>query len=179
MAKSSKGNPSSSSQARRSPRPGIEIENILALYGLDEVHFFAYRLGIAAKLYDRCVSRIIERHEINLPQWRVMAQLSVRPGGTIRSLAEGAAADRAESSRAVRDLMGRGFVARHENVQDARSPVFTLTHGGRAAYDAIRPAVNRLIEELTSEATADEIAANARLLRLLTVNATHRLNADP
>jgi DNA-binding MarR family transcriptional regulator len=178
MAKRARKDRSLPARTRRSPRPGIEIENIFALYNLDEIPFFGYRLGIAAKLYDRCVSRIIDRHGLNLPQWRVMAQLSVRPGGTIRALAEGAAADRAESSRAVRDLMDRDIVTRHENPQDARSPSFTLTDAGRALYESIRPALSQLIEELTSGASAEDIAVNARILHLLTVNAIVRLDGD-
>lgn len=154
----------------------MEIENILSLYRPDAIQFFGYRLGIAAKLYDRCVSRVVEQHGLNLPQWRVMAQLSVRPDSTIRALAEGAAADRAESSRAVRRLTELGFVQRQENASDSRSPVFSLTPQGREMFGMVQPTLDGLMADLVSTSERAEIETSALLLRHLTLRAATRLN---
>ncbi len=89
------------------------------------------RVVLAARLFDRRIIEILEETgQLNLPQWRVVAQLGLIGTGTVRSLADGAAVDRAEVSRAIQELMKRGFIERTENAADKRSPTFALTEAG-------------------------------------------------
>ena len=80
-----------------------------------------------------------------MPQWRVITQLGVTTTGTVRSLADGAAVDRAEISRATRELLRRGLLNRREDPSDKRSPQFTLTPSGRKLYRSVRKPILEFI----------------------------------
>ena len=171
---------SASTRQRRRPRlmrPPLEIERILPLQRLDDVHFFGYRLGIAAKLFDRCVVKILreEGAPVTLPQWRVVALLHLVESATVRSLAEGACVDRAEVSRAVRDLVAAGFVVRARNEHDLRSPLFSLTPSGAALYTTLEPPIRGFIRDLLQPSGKGDVEAAARMLWTIAERSLARL----
>ena len=127
--------------------------------------YFGYRLAVTAKLFDRKFVEILKAHStLTLPQWRCMAQLGLAEPGTVRSLAEGAAVDRAEVSRALARLVAQGVVARHDNRGDQRSPQFTLTAEGRALFAHVRKPVSEFIRSLVSQVAESDIEAADRVL---------------
>ena len=90
---------------------------------------------LASKLFDRRIMEILANSGIlTLPQWRVVSQLGLTAHGTARSLADGVAVDRAEASRATRELVRLGLAHRRENGADKRSPTFELTDAGRRSF---------------------------------------------
>ena len=146
-------------------RPSPEISQLLPLYDIGGRSYFGYRVVLAAKLFDRAISKLLSEHsELTLPQWRVMAQLGLVPEGTVRSLADGAAVDRAEISRATRDLEKRGLVRRREDAADRRSPVFSLTVAGRRRYAVVRKPISNFIVHLIDDISARDLAAANRAL---------------
>jgi DNA-binding MarR family transcriptional regulator len=161
----------------RPMRPPLEIERILPLQRLDDVHFFGYRLGIAAKLFDRCIVKILQEEapSVTLPQWRVVAQLHLVESATVRSLAEGACVDRAEVSRAVRDLVADGFVVRTRNERDRRSPLFSLTPSGITLYKAVEPPIRSFIKALLQPSSKGDVEAAARMLWTIAERSLARL----
>lgn len=161
----------------RPMRPPLEIERILPLQRLDDVHFFGYRLGIAAKLFDRCIVKILQEEgaPVTLPRWRVVALLHLVESATVRSLAEGACVDRAEVSRAVRDLVADGFVVRTKNEHDLRSPLFSLTPSGAALYERLEPPIRAFIGELLQPSGKDDVEAAARMLWTIAERSLARL----
>jgi DNA-binding MarR family transcriptional regulator len=134
-------------------------------YHLGGLGYFGYRLAVTAKLFDRKFVEILKAHSsLTLPQWRCIAQLGLAEPGTVRSLAEGAAVDRAEVSRALARLVAQGFVARHDNEGDQRSPHFTLTAEGKALFQRVREPVSEFIRSLIAEVDARDIEAADRVL---------------
>lgn len=137
-------------------------------YELGGVAYFGYRLAVTAKLFDRKFVEILEAHSsLTLPQWRCVAQLALAEPATVRSLADGAAVDRAEVSRALARLVAQGLVERHDNTADQRSPNFTLTKDGKAQVEALRKPVSRFIRGLVSDVGDVDIAAADRVLLAL------------
>ena len=63
-------------------------------------------------------------------------------------MADGAAVDRAEVSRATRELMRLGLVSRQENGADRRSPTFALTAAGRKSFVRVRKPIGKFIEHM-------------------------------
>src|SRR5688500_11501823 len=114
-------------------RPPAEMNRLLPLYDIGGEAYFGYRMVLAATLVDRRVSNLLAQHgELTLPQWRIVSQLGLTGGGTVKSLAEGAAVDRAEVSRAIRELeRARLVLRRTPRDTDRRSPSFELTAAGR------------------------------------------------
>ncbi len=134
-------------------------------YGTGGVAYFGYRLAVTAKLFDRKFVELLKQHSaLTLPQWRCMAQLGLAEPGTVRSLADGAAVDRAEVSRALARLVMQGLVRRDDNSADQRSPNFTLTADGRTVYETVRKPVSRFIKGLTEQVVEADIEAADRLL---------------
>ena len=150
----------------RSPaRPSADVSSLLPLYDTGGKSYFGYRMVLAAKVFDRVVSRLLADHgQVTLPQWRVMAQLGVTVTGTVRSLADGAAVDRAEISRATRELQRRGLLRRTEDPADKRSPRFTLTPEGKRLYRSIRKPIRAFIVHLMDDVSERDLAAADRVL---------------
>lgn len=134
-------------------------------YRTGGVAYFGYRLAVTAKLFDRKFVEILKQHStLTLPQWRCVAQLGLHEPGTVRSLADGAAVDRAEASRALARLVKQGLVERHDNAADQRSPNFELTAEGRAVYETVRQPISRFIRGLIEQVDEADIQAADRLL---------------
>jgi MarR family transcriptional regulator for hemolysin len=98
----------------------------------------------------------------------VVSQLGLLSTGTVRSMADGAAVDRAEVSRAVQELTQRGLVKRNENAADRRSPTFVLTDAGQKIYNATRKPIVKFIEHLVDDLDPKELEAANRVLWAIT-----------
>ena len=147
-----------------------EISRLLPLYDIGGQAYFGYRMVLAGKLFDRRIIDILDNSgTLTLPQWRVVAQLGLLATGTVRSLADGAAVDRAEVSRATRELGRLGLVARRENGADKRSPTFELTDAGRKSFGAIRKPISQFIEHLVDGLDGEDLEAANRVLWAITL----------
>jgi DNA-binding MarR family transcriptional regulator len=146
-----------------------EIEHLLPLYDIGGQAYFGYRMVLAARLFDRRIIDILEETaELTLPQWRVVAQLGLIGSGTVRSLADGAAVDRAEVSRAIQELTKLGFVERTENAADKRSPTFTLTDAGNKSFSSVRKPIGKFILHLVDDLDAGDLEAANKVLWAIT-----------
>jgi DNA-binding MarR family transcriptional regulator len=146
-----------------------EVAHLLPLYDIGGQAYFGYRMVLAARLFDRRIIDILEeKGELTLPQWRVIAQLGLIPTGTVRSLADGAAVDRAEVSRAIQELTKLGFVERTENAADKRSPTFALTDAGRRSFNAVRKPIAKFILHLVDDLDARDLEAANKVLWAIT-----------
>ena len=166
-------------QAKRPPekisaRPSADVSGLVPLYDTGGRSYFGFRMVLAAKMFDRVVIKLLAQHgKVTLPQWRVMAQLGVTVTGTVRSLADGAAVDRAEISRATRELLRRGLLSRHEDPHDKRSPQFRLTPAGRTLYRTVRKPIRQFIVHLMDEVSDRDLAAADRVLWQVTCGCTN------
>jgi DNA-binding MarR family transcriptional regulator len=159
-----------SSRARSVHPQHAEISRLLPLYDIGGQAYFGYRMVLAAKLFDRRIIEILDNSGVlTLPQWRVVSQLGLSATGTVRSLADGAAVDRAEVSRATRELVRLGLVNRRENGADKRSPTFELTEAGRKSFGAIRKPISKFIEQLVDGLDRKDLEAANRVLWAITL----------
>jgi DNA-binding MarR family transcriptional regulator len=146
-----------------------EVAHLLPLYDLGGNSYFGYRMVLAAKLFDRRIVDILEDSgELTLQQWRVVSQLGLLSTGTVRSLANGAAVDRAEVSRAIQELTKLSLVKRQENAADKRSPTFVLTEAGQKVYGSTRKPIIKFIEDLVDDLDPKELEAANRVLWAIT-----------
>jgi DNA-binding MarR family transcriptional regulator len=147
-----------------------EISRLLPLYDIGGQAYFGYRMVLAGKLFDRRIVEILGNSGVlTLPQWRVVSQLGLTATGTVRSLADGAAVDRAEASRATRELVRRGLVHRRENGADKRSPTFELSEAGRKSFAEIRKPISKFIEHLVDGLDRKDLEAANRVLWAITL----------
>jgi len=134
-------------------------------YHLGGLPFLGYRLVVTAKLFDRRFVEVLKRHSaLTLPQWRCVAQLGLSEPGTVRSLADGAAVDRAEVSRSLSRLVALGLVERQDNAGDQRSPRFVLTPEGRKMFETLSGPITQFVSEFIADIPEDDIEAADRVL---------------
>jgi DNA-binding MarR family transcriptional regulator len=171
MSRKSKKAAASENLRARSVYPQhAEISRLLPLYDIGGQSYFGYRMVLAGKLFDRRIIEILDNSGVlTLPQWRVVSQLGLSATGTVRSLADGAAVDRAEVSRATRELVRLGLVNRRENGADKRSPTFELTEAGRKSFGAIRKPISKFIEQLVDGLERKDLEAANRVLWAITL----------
>lgn len=159
-------------QTRTRRRPQVDVEDLLPLYQTGGDAYLGYRIVLAGRLFDRRIIEILQEHgPMTLPQWRMVSQLGLLPQGTVRSLADGAAVDRAEVSRELGKLEKEGLVKRKINPDDQRSPLFSLTPAGRRCFRKMRQPISRFIQELVEGVSEKDLRAANRVLWQVTQGA--------
>jgi DNA-binding MarR family transcriptional regulator len=130
------------------------LEPVWKLGGAD---YLPLKLLWVAKLIDLHVARLLAQESgLAVAEWRVVAQLGVLHNGSVREMARQACVDPAEVSRSVASLEKRGFVERHVNTRDRRSPRFSLTPAGKTHLAGFRPHWRRFQKALAARLTPAE-----------------------
>ena len=135
----------------------------------DMLLYVLWQLQAAAR---RPVVRLCEaQFGITRREWRMLAQLGQGDGMASSALAERAALDRAQTSRAVSALVQKGLVARTPRPGNRREVLLHLTERGRALYAALLPRVAAINQELLSVLSETEVATLDALVQRLRAQA--------
>ncbi len=135
----------------------------------DMLLYVLWQLQAAAR---RPVVRLCEAEfGITRREWRMLAQLADSEGMPSSALAERAALDRAQTSRAVSALVQKGLVVRTPRPGNRREVLLHLTERGRALYAALLPRVAAINQELLSVLSETEVATLELLVQRLRVQA--------
>lgn len=127
---------------------------------LDFESFLSFRVSVLAKLLDRRLGRLVgEQFGLALAEYRVLAQVTMRPKSTVRDVAARTFVDKAQVSRAVAVLEEHGLIGRTMSGTDRRSPEFTTTRAGRALMNKIIPLRRAQEDELTAQLGRADLAA--------------------
>ena len=103
-------------------------------------NFLPYRLSLLTNTVSEGIARgYRERHDISVPEWRVIAVLGRFPGLAASEIAERTAMDKVTVSRAVRRLSDNGLLERRADAVDRRRQRLHLTRGG--GHDVLRHVV--------------------------------------
>jgi DNA-binding MarR family transcriptional regulator len=147
----------------KAPEPALHLEQ-----------FLPYRLNVVGFFASRALGRIYGAHfGIDIPQWRVVAQLGEFGRLTSRDIGELAQMHKTKVSRAVRELESRGLVSRAENRQDRREAFIALTPAGTRVYAQIVPLALAFQARWTDGIAADELKVFERVLATLTERGRH------
>jgi DNA-binding MarR family transcriptional regulator len=143
-----------------------KLTEAAAGFALEE--FLPYRLSVVTNRASRLFARrYSEEFGLSIPEWRVLAVLGRfgRLSGT--EIVERTAMDKVKVSRAVRQLLDRGLLAREEDAADRRVHRLAMTREGRQVHAGIVPLARGLEAELLAGLTvADRAALQAMLDRL-------------
>ena len=135
----------------------------------DMLLYVLWQLQAAAR---RPVVRLCEAEfGITRREWRMLAQLADSEGMPSSALAERAALDRAQTSRAVGALVQKGLVVRTPRPGNRREVLLHLTERGRALYAALLPRVAAINQELLSVLSETEVATLDALVQRLRAQA--------
>ena len=101
-------------------------------------HYLTYRISRISRLLDTQTTRFLNAaFGISISERRTLARLSNGGQSTVRDIADYLSIDKAAISRALTNLVDKGFVTRADNPEDARSAIFTATKAGEKLERAI------------------------------------------
>ena len=139
------------------------------LTGLETVNdLLLYRLGRLVSTGGSLVVRLCEgQFGITRREWRLLAQLALKPGLSPTELASLASLDKARTSRAI-----GGLLERRPLPQDRRQAELVLTAAGQALYEQLMPEARRINRELLAPLNPAELAQLDELLNRLQAHAS-------
>ena len=135
---------------------------------LELERFLPYRLNRAAAAVSEQLREVYGfKHDLTIPEWRVMATLAQYPGRTAHEIGRHAALHKVKVSRAVKALEARGWIGREPNAQDLREEFLRLTKAGLRGYAAIVPDMKAFEEHLMHAVGSENAPAVLAALGLL------------
>jgi len=102
-------------------------------------------------------ARLYSTFGIGIPEWRVLAVLGEQGPVTANQICHVTYMDRAIVSRAVSELVDKGYVTRQGDATDRRRIILHLTQSGAVLCSRIVPAARARQEKLLSVLSANEI----------------------
>lgn len=116
-----------------------------------------YRILLLAKMIDRVTSQHVrERAAMSLAEWRVISHVELMGRCSASEIADAAFVDRAEVSRAVGVLEGRGLIQREPHPRNRKSSLISLTEEGKRIYSSVREERSGMYEDWLGDLSADE-----------------------
>ena len=104
--------------------------------------FLPFRLNVLAQTVSEQLSAIYAtRFNLDIPQWRILANLASRGDMTAQDIARITYGHKSTISRAVQELEDRGLIARKVSSSDKRSFTLALTSEGRRLFRQLLPLV--------------------------------------
>jgi DNA-binding MarR family transcriptional regulator len=143
--------------------------NLKPLGGNLEVEdFLSMRFANLSALLHRSVTKqYLARHDIGLPEWRVLTML-VRYGSvTTRKLRDASGMDKGQMSRALRELEQRALLERDADATHELRQVLRISDAGTALYNRIMPDARKSQAALLAHLTLGERKALDSALRKL------------
>jgi len=142
-------------------------------------NFLPYRLSLLTNTISQGMARSYRnRHDISVPEWRVLAVLGRFPGLTASEVVERTAMDKVAISRAVKSLEGKGLLERRTDAGDRRRQNLVITQGaGQAVLREVIPMAQRYETELLSALDDNEFSQLQKLMTKLQDSALE-LNAS-
>ena len=123
-----------------------------------------YLLNRAGVRIGQSFSGELARHDLALPEWRLLAALLKRGSQTVSELGTHTSIELSRTSRLVGGLERRGLLRRKASGADARAVELSLTRSGHALALQIVP-LARLYERVAlGGMSADEVETLKRLL---------------
>jgi DNA-binding MarR family transcriptional regulator len=123
-----------------------------------------YLLNRAGVRIGLSFSAEIDRHQVALPEWRILASLLAREWQSVSELAAHTSAELSRASRLASGLERRGLLKRRASGADARAVELSLTAKGRTLALAIVPLAQLYERVALAGMSAAEVETLKRLL---------------
>lgn len=139
--------------------------------------FFPYRLTVLANVMASAIATAyVERYDLTIPEWRVIAVLARYPGLSAREVADKTRMDAVAVSRAVNRLLRSGRIRRKQARDDRRRSILQVSEAGAAVYRQVAPLALDFERNLLASLAPDERKALERMIALLTDRAEQLLD---
>ncbi|WP_417519571.1 MarR family winged helix-turn-helix transcriptional regulator [Minwuia sp.] len=135
---------------------------------LDLPAFLPYQLSVASNRVSAEIARLYaDRFGLTIPEWRMMAILGRFPGLSANEVAERAAMDKVQVSRAVARMISSGLLDRTLSPDDRRRSALQLSDNGLNIYRQIVPLAKSYERRIAERLEPDERKAlSSALIKL-------------
>lgn len=117
----------------------------------------SYRLSLLSSRFARFVAPVYKtRHELNVAEWRILANIARHQPLSQKELAEYTAVDAPKVTRAVETLVRRKYVNREVDANDRRRAILRLTDKGRTVFEDVANIITRADRALLATLNASE-----------------------
>jgi DNA-binding MarR family transcriptional regulator len=132
----------------------IDNENI---YSVQLKQFVPYRMVHLAANISLALSKIYKQEfDINIPQWRVLAQLAQQQKLYSKDIGDITSMDKSKVSRAVKALENKHYLIRQIDKKDNRAAYLSLSAKGEMLYQKIAPKALQWERQLIAVLEASE-----------------------
>ena len=143
----------------------------------DSKHF-GYVIHDVARLLRRHFDAEAQRHDLTLPQWRVIAQLSYADGLSQVALAGLIETDPMTVSGVVERLESKGLVLRAADPGDSRAKIVMITDKARALVNEMKLLAQDVYAEAFEGISEDDRAIALRVLNQMSANLSKQRAAN-
>lgn len=142
--------------------------------------FFPYRLTVLANVMASAIATAyVERYDLTIPEWRVIAVLTRYPGLSAREVADKTRMDAVAVSRAVNRLLRSGRIRRKQARDDRRRSILQVSEAGAGVYREVAPLALEFERNLLASLAPEERKLLDRMVTLLTDRAEQLLETTP
>jgi DNA-binding MarR family transcriptional regulator len=141
---------------------------VLQNYSLENA--LPYLLNRAGVRIGEAFSKELEKFDITLPMWRVLASLLHEDGQRMTQLAEHTSIEISTLSRLVAGLEKKGLMKRKPSEDDRRSVIALLTRAGRNLAAQVAPLADLYERIALANISAEDAVLLKRLLRQIYTN---------
>ena len=113
----------------------MALPPIWHLFGQDHL---PYRLLLLARMVDRQSARELQKFGLTLAEWRVLAFIGVTGPASAAQIGKSGEIDRAEISRAVGILQGKGLIERRPDDNHRKRFIISMTAAGESLFKEVR-----------------------------------------
>ncbi|WP_414901502.1 MarR family winged helix-turn-helix transcriptional regulator [Sphingomonas flavalba] len=129
-----------------------------------------YLMAHADFKYHEDMDKVLHKHGVSKPVYRVMTVLRERQPASIGEIAEAALTKRSTISRIIDRMVEQGLVTTESNPEDHRITEVTLTPGGQQTLRKLTPIVGRQFTRAMDGISNRDIAHLLRTLQKIGAN---------
>lgn len=119
----------------------------------------SFRISRLSKLLDNHASKHLAQYGLGLTWYRILMVLNIFGETTAADLSRLMVIDRAQISRAVSDLLRKGYLRQQEDPLNRRKKLLNLTDAGRVLLSEVQPQLEARQKVFVDLLEEDELAA--------------------
>jgi len=134
--------------------------------------FITFKIARVQNRLNAQASALLRKHtELSLTEWRILSLVNTMKTTTASAISREAEMDKGQISRAVKQLIDRGFLSANAHVIDQRQTMLSLTDRGQSEVTENIKIMHARQKRLTQHIDDHELAAFYRVLDKLYENA--------
>jgi DNA-binding MarR family transcriptional regulator len=150
---------------KRAVIQAIKDSHERALDGIRKLEsLLSFQLAVTQRLLDRQMTRLLERHDLSLPAYRILLTIEAFGEISAADLVRLVVVDKGLVSRCCQDLRAEGLIDTRTDPRNARRKLLRLSEAGGAKLAALKPDADARNAALDAQLDPQERAVFGRAL---------------